>query len=818
MGDQQKTSRFLERFTAFSFDAVSFTVVLVTIFFMLVAFVPTAIVPFLSTKILVLYVGILLSLAFFLGDVLKRGRVSLPVSYIFAPLVAIPVVYIASSLASESPVSGLVGAMLNVQTTVFMLAMVVLVVLTTILFRDKNRIFYSYILFFIAFVVVVLFQIAKLILGGDIISFGVLTTPTSNLVGTWYDFGVLMASVALLSLITLEMLPVGKKFKIVLHGVLGIALAFLVLVDFSLLWILVGFFALFFFVYVYTTNVSRTHISGNTEQVVSNGKSSMYALTLGVLAVSVVIVVSGSAGTYFATIVGTHQQQIFPWSESFVVTKKSVIENPILGVGPNQYDNQWIKYRSENINNSPLWNLEYRSGGGYIPTTLVTTGIVGFVTWVLFLFAYVWLGFRSVFASVASNISRYLIASSFVVSLFLWLVSLFFTPHLTILTLTFFFTGLFFAASAEAGVIKIRTFNLFEVPKVSFVVVMVLVLLLVSTGAFAYFAGRAVIASVHLQNALYTFNTSGSIDDTEKLLIKSLRMRETDETYRVLAELHQIRLNSILQKTEEEITIEEAQRQFQLVLSEAIKVANTAIAYDKSEYRNWITLGQIYHMIVPFGVEGAYEGAIEAYEEAVKRNPTSPALLLLRAQLDRANGNNDGARGFIARALEKKVNYTEARFVLAQMAIEENDVPRAIQALNVATVSDPNNPSLFFQLGVLYYNTKDYVNAEGALERAVALVNDFGNARYFLGLTYAETGKREQAIEQFEVLKKSNPDNKEVQTIFKNLKSGLKPLYGLVEEPIQDRTDLPVDEAGEEETTIINQDQKKDEVNDVPAV
>ena len=124
----------------------------------------------------------------------------------------------------------------------------------------------------------------------------------------------------------------------------------------------------------------------------------------------------------------------------------------------------------------------------------------------------------------------------------------------------------------------------------------------------------------------------------------------------------------------------------------------------------------------------------------------------------------------------------------------------AIVSSQVATQINPNDPLLFFQLGILQYDDKDYANAVTSLEKAVSLSSQYANARYFLGLSYVRVGRNSDAILQFEELAKTNPDNKEVAFILSNLKAGKSP-FSDAKPPIdskpEKRKTLPVSEKTE---------------------
>lgn len=788
-------------------ERLAFGIILCAIFLLPVFLVPMSIVPFVASKHLVIYIGVAGALACFLAAIIQRGAITIPYEYVFIALSALPVVYVVSALISPSVSTALVGDLFGFQTVVYVVTMVVFLVLVTTTFRDKNKIFYSYLVLFASFILIALYQIVKMVFGADALTLNVLFGRTANLVGTWYDLGVFMSLIVLLSLITLEMLHVGKRFRVLLYSALAVSFFFVVLVDFALIWILLALFSLVFFVYRFSLDragIYETKGAGDDsdEDDVTPASSSKkprhtYVLTLSILAVSIIFLVSGGFGGYVSSLFGVNQSTLYPFSEALEVTQETLREFPLLGIGPNQFELQWLKHKPERVNLSQLWGLELSSAPGYVFNSLATVGIIGFLTWVVFLGLYVWVGFRTLFLRSNGQVEQYLISSSFIASLFLWIVACVYTPNVVIITLTFFFTGLFFAASADVGVLRMRTFNLFMRPHASFVTVMVLVLMLIMTVVFAYFAVRSVVASAYFFNGVQVFNTTGDRDATERSLQQALATREVDDYYRTLAQLYQIRTVDIMQTPTDGMAsaqVEQARTRFQNTFRRSVAFAQAARDANPSDYRNWLMLAQVYQAVASLGEQVVYDESARAYEEARKRNPTSPGLLLARAQLDRVYGETESARAYIGRALELKNNYTEARFVLAQIALAENDTDEAIASLNAAGARDPNNPAIFFQLGVLYYNTGAYRDAIAVLDQALELTGDvYGNARYFRGLSYEAIGERGSAIDDFERLQTDNPENAEVQGIIRNLRRGRDPFDGLQVAAPAERA-LPVEE------------------------
>ena len=107
----------------------------------------------------------------------------------------------------------------------------------------------------------------------------------------------------------------------------------------------------------------------------------------------------------------------------------------------------------------------------------------------------------------------------------------------------------------------------------------------------------------------------------------------------------------------------------------------------------------------------------------------------------------------------------------------------AINSYNEAIKLDPNNPYSLTQLGIVYYQNKDYQNAKTNLDKALELKPDYSNGLYFSGLTFDQLGQKDKAIEQFTALQQLNPDSKaDIQKVIDNLKAGNGALDGLTQQ------------------------------------
>jgi len=130
---------------------------------------------------------------------------------------------------------------------------------------------------------------------------------------------------------------------------------------------------------------------------------------------------------------------------------------------------------------------------------------------------------------------------------------------------------------------------------------------------------------------------------------------------------------------------------------------------------------------------------------------------------------------------------------MAQAEMQSGNVKEAILRTEQMAATSPNDPGVFFQLGLLHYQNKNWNNAGAAFERAVSINNDYANARYFLGLVYDKLAMKDKAIEQFTVVQKTNQENEEIKKILSNLRAGRGALEDVSPLP-EKRSEPPVKE------------------------
>ncbi|MBI5816826.1 MAG: tetratricopeptide repeat protein [Candidatus Yonathbacteria bacterium] len=750
-------------------DKSVFFIILSLGFLIPLFFIPQAMLE-VSKSVLI---STLVTIAFFLWLIarMKDGKFVFPKSLLLLSGFALPVAFLASGIFSEVPRVSLLGLGYETGTFATILTLFLLMFLTSVFFQQQTRIFYLYSSLFVSFVIAFFFQVGVITLASfSLLPAKFLSAIPTNVIGKWTDLAAFFGLVFMLSLVAIELIALRKPLKIFLSIVIGLSLISLVLINFSLLWIIIGFLSLVISVYA----LSFSPENGK------EGKSPLArkfpVISFGILLISLIFVLgSGTVNDLLSRFIPINipTETIRPsWQGTFEVGKHSLLKDSIFGIGPNRFSNAWLSYKPDGVNQSTLWNVDFDAGAGLIPTFAITTGVIGIIAWLFFLGLFLYRSFTAVLSLAVGRISHYLLFSSFLGAAYLWIVSIFYVPNIVIFSLAFLMTGVFIAALVETGIGKNYNFSFLHDPRTGFISVLILVLFILGTITGGYVLFQKFLSVVFFQNGLNA-SKLGDIDNTLSSISRAASFSEYDVYYRNLSAVNIARLNSIL--SQKGVSQDTVKAQFQSESRFAITNALRARDLDPTNYQNWVALGNAYETLAPFGVQDAHEEAKKAFDTAISLNPKSPALLLNRARLD-LEKDKESAKTYIAKALTLKSDYTDAIFTLSQIQAGEGNLASAIASVEVASVISPNDVGIFFQLGFLRYKNKDWQGAISAFERAIELSPSYSNARYFLGLAYDKAGRTGDAINQFQTIQTLNPDNSEVRGILSNLRAGRDPL------------------------------------------
>lgn len=558
--------------------------------------------------------------------------------------------------------------------------------------------------------------------------------------------------VAVLALGLACLVPVadlGSRAKGFVLGSAALALVALVLMNFQILWIALALIALFC-------------------AAAGFMKRASIALPLGLSVIALLFVLIGTRLPSFTA--GSVELRPSLGVTASTATHDASARTALIGRGPGTFPYAFDLARPQEGNETPFWSVRFMQGSSFLATIPVTLGIVGSLAWLLLLVAAARLALRRMDEPGVPFVALAVILTG-----------------LGLLAYPGSFIELAFGGIALGALVGL-TGGRREVSfpaRSSWPLFAVFLLLIVFTaGSLAgmYLVGQRYVAAAYFARGSESI-AAGNTERGLGQIARALSLDDSDVYQRGFSQALLVRFREQLASSTDARAQEEA-------LKGIVQAATAATQTNPADTANWANLGGIYEGLTPF-IEGMDAQAIAAYDVAAERDPKSPAWPLARArtygalaqfQASRQQPNADAyakAQDEIAKALELKGDFVEARFLSAQLHLGQGNADQALARVQEIRDIAGNDANLAFQTGLLLYQAGRYADARVDFEHAVSLSGTYADARYFLGLTFAQLGQREQALAQFEVLKGTNPDNKEIPVILDNLRAGRPVLEGV---------------------------------------
>lgn len=788
------------RRSRWSFDTLGVWALSLSLGLAAVAFIPAASIPFLATKVAVLVLAALIALAFFILARLTRGSIVVPPLLLVGSFWLVPIAYALSTLFTGSRfAASFYGTQLEPDTLGFMVIMAGIATLAAFMLRRPGQYATFLRVSIAALGVVLLAQIGFVIAA----QFSSSIAASSNLVGSFSDLGMLAGLGVILALLATRFLSLSKRLSLALYIGGAVALFMLALTNMVTIWVLVGLVALGLFIEAILgrrsveEDVDLIGIETMAGEVVVIEEETVQQRPMGtplvVLAIALFFIVGGSTlGPALTTSLHANVLDVRPSTQStFAVGRSVYAHSALFGSGPGSFARDWNQYRDRSINDTVFWNIGFTSGIGFIPTSFVTTGLVGALAWIVFLGLFFFVGLRALLLRTPEDaFIRFASMASFVAAAYVFILALLAVPGPIVLATGFLFAGIFASTlryargGNEWGVAFSRS------PRIGFAIVFMLTLVLLASVLAAYGVVERYLGSVaYVQagNAL----SAGNLTVAESKMQQAILFAPSDQAYRLAASIGVARMNQVAGDTT--LAADAARTAFQAALSEAVTNAVAATQFAPLDAQNWTVLGDVYATVVPLKIDSAYENAKAAYDKAIALAPTDPTLLYAEAQLAIAHKDNAGAEAALTSAIALKHDYTQAIFLLSQLEVQEGKAKEALQAAEAAAYFAPNDPAVLFQVGILRSATGDNDGAIAALSQAVKLAPQYANAHFFLAVAYATKADYTNALTEIQAVAALSPENATaVAADITALQAGKNPFpatkLGLPNAPVSDGT------------------------------
>lgn len=515
------------------------------------------------------------------------------------------------------------------------------------------------------------------------------------------------------------------------------------------------------------------------------------------------------------------------WDIAIKVLKPGVVQG-LFGIGPGTFSYSYGTFHDSLINLTNFWTIRFGQGYSFLLTALSTTGGVGFLA----ILGIVVAGVFSVGRALLASYPRHPFAGGIIGgSIFLVLAWFVYPANFALMLSAFILLGLAVGVTApekETFLWGVRDVH-WKTPWSVFLSSLGIIFLLGATfGGIAYEVQRyrAALTSEH---ALTLIQQKGDLDGGIERLTKAASLdSKNDQYHRFIAQARFLKIQNIISAALGSAPSSSIQADFQREVSASIAALQQAIQLNPLESINFRTAGSIYETLIPF-VPGADQSAVNSYTRAAQLEPVNPLIFAEIARVyvtiadtaqnlanqpqassDQSKMYNEmharsleSATATLKRTIELKGDFATGHFLLAQVALRQGKTDEAIKNTENARRAAPQDIGILFQLGLLYYQNKQYSRAEEAFSSALALNENYSNARYFLGILLDRRGQKSEAIKQFEKILTFNPGNTEVQKILTNIRAGKAALNGIAPPESKTRKEAPVKENSEADKTPI---------------
>ena len=337
--------------------------------------------PMLSTKVLTASILAFVALFLFSFASSRRQEVAVPRVWLLGFAWLIPVAYALSAVFSKQG-GGFFGERLQVDSFGFMLICALVLSLAAFLLHSRERVLGVFVAMLLSALVLTVLELILFFWGSSMVQSGMYLTSVS-LIGSLNDLAVFFGLIILFVLLTFILLPVAPAMRVALWLSLVASLFFLVTVNLTILWWVVGAAALIGFVY----SVSVPYFSHKAR---ISSHAAVATFTTLVLACAFLFG-SDQFTSYMARTMNVGELDIRPsWSATVDIGRAVYHEHALFGSGPGTFSHLWAKYMPAEVNATPFWVTNFEYGIGIIPTSALTTGLFGLLMWAVFLGSFLW--------------------------------------------------------------------------------------------------------------------------------------------------------------------------------------------------------------------------------------------------------------------------------------------------------------------------------------------------------------------------------------------------------------------------------------------
>lgn len=636
--------------------------------------------------------------------ILRKGNIIIPKMPFFTALAFVVGTSLLGTFFASSFSRAFLGYGFETTTWVFITATSILALAAFFIVRSYERLSLLYGFFLFGIVGLVSTQLLRFFMGPDFLNLGVLFSLTQTLTGSLHDFALILGCAVIVTVVALELAPFIKSIKYVLGSIGSLSFLLLVAMNARDVLIIISFVLLITAFIVFSFGYWN-----NQERAYSHTRKIPWTTFIFSFLSLIVLFVSPVIHQKINTYQDISYENIRPSSKLMAQAfLNSVQHNPIVGYGPNTFNDIWNQIKPASLSGNRLGSVDFSLGSGYIPTLIASQGILGLVAWVTLFAIIVTSFFTRIRKGFETALDRYVIITLITTGIYMIAIMWFTVPNASMIAFAWIVVGSYFGITYGNNKKIQKEFSFIQDPRTSFFGVFIISLTIIGTGILGYVLFQKTNS---LKNYIYGTIALEKNDQQQgvRFITKAIQLANHDSYSIRLAQYYLAQLSQLTsQITEQNKQI--ISRQIEETLGLALGYSNQAINQSPRNYKHYVLLGSVYQSMISLGITDAYDRAGAAFKQAELLNPNDSTMKLLFANLELVNNNKQQAQIFVQQSLEQYPT-ADAFLVQTRIAISNNDWERAAENLEKVISINPNNISLILNLGIIQEKAGNYERA-----------------------------------------------------------------------------------------------------------
>jgi tetratricopeptide (TPR) repeat protein len=726
-----------------------------------------------NKQILILFLAIL-SFICYLANSISAKKILYPRSLISFAVFFVFISIVLSSIFSQSKMASYYGELIQPDSLLSFGIYVLVFFLASIFFGKKD--FSAIGVVFVSSLILANVFNTLQILGIFILPFDYAKQASFNTIGSSFDFGFFAAFGLVVIVSASSNIKMNIPYKALLFVAGLSSVVAVAILNIRSLWIEISIAMLLLLAYKFTLNLDSV-------EKTKKGKihPSGIVIPLSMMIISFLFVLIGPSLPQMNKL----PIEIKPSFSSTIDVAKGgfASKNILIGGGPSTFAYDFNLHRPVELNQTNFWNLRFNQGFSFLATAISTLGVLGVLSF-LFLF----------FVHVHFFIKKLKDDKVFVVSLgviFLSVGWFLYSPYFA--QFIFIFLGLGILSSFSSGISEISLEKMGR--SRAFVSFIILTIFIAGSLAVSFIVGKKYVATVYFQKAIVSKDIETAFKNLDKV---SILDPDNDQYLREISQFLLIDAQDQRSRAESDASLaEKANIRIQNDIALAVQMAQKATVVNPADSLNWSNLADIYEKI-SLTVGGSDLFAENNYKEAIRRDPKNPVLQFKLSGIYLHSANNisvaskddgsdeaneskkkieqklDKAIGALEKAIELKPDYVQAQLQLALAHESAGGLETAIKTLESSASGYGNaDVNVFFNLGRLYFNNKEFDKAESIFSELLKVNPNDVNVLYSLASVYEAKGNLEKALAWYEKVSALNEKNENNSAVMEKI-NGIK--------------------------------------------